>query len=140
MSFDSPSTAKLMNLESSTVQAARDRADEALRGKLDRWKRGIIAENGLLLGKLAVASKTDKCLPARAYLDTLDGRITWAKKKDYETHMAQCWFCVDHFSRIREADYALRTLKPLPEEEAQKLRTLLNLPAEKKSFFKKMFS
>lgn len=140
MSFDSPATAKLMNLESTTVQAARDRADEALRGKLDRWSKGIIADNGLLLGKLAVAAKTDKCLPPKAYLDTLDGRITWARKKDYETHMVQCWFCVDHCCRIREADFALRTIKPLPEEDAATFRGLLNLPAEKKGgLLKRMF-
>lgn len=139
MGFDSASTAKLMNLEPTTVQAARDRADEAIRGKLDRWRRGIVAENGLVLGRLAVAAKTDKCLAGKAFLETLDGRITWARKKDYETHMAQCWFCVDHFCRIREADFALRTLKPLAGEEEQRLRDVLGLPAEKKGLLKRMF-
>jgi len=139
MSFDAAATAKLMNLEPATVQAARDRADEALRSKLDRWSRGIIAENGLLLGKLAVAAKTDKCLPAKAYLDTLDGRITWARKKDYESHMTQCWFCVDHCCRIRESDFALRTIKPLSEQDAEPFRTLLKLPAEKKGLLQRMF-
>ena len=139
MSFDSAATAKLMNLEASTVQASRDRADEALRSKLDRWRRGLIVENGLPLGKLAVDSKTEKCLSAKAYIDMVDGRITWSKKKDYETHMMQCWFCVDHCCRIREADFALRTVKPLSPEDAEPFRVQLKLPAEKKGILQRMF-
>lgn len=143
MGYSNEVTAEMMNLDVTSSEAARARADEALRNVLDRWKRGLVAENGLTLGRLATATQGERCLPAKAYLDTLDGRITWHHKKDYEFHMMQCWHCVDHFCRIREADFAINKSKPLTEAEAapflQKLGVTLP-KKEKKSLLARMFA
>lgn len=140
MAYTAEQTAALMNLEASTVENARNRAEELLRSRMDHWKRGLIADTGRILGRLAAAARTEECLPARAFLDTLDGRITWIRKKDCEFHMMSCWHCIDHFCRIREADHALRVARPLGEDEAMPYRLALGLPEEKQPFWKKMFA
>ncbi|MCC6362810.1 MAG: hypothetical protein IT165_04760 [Bryobacterales bacterium] len=138
MAYNAEATALLMNLEVSTVQKARDRAEEALRGALDRWRRGLMGDNGLALGRLALAGRTADCLSSKAYLEIIDGRITWARKKDYDFHVVRCWHCVDFFCRIRESDFALRQTRPLTAEEARPLCELLGLPAEKKSLWQRV--
>ncbi|MBL8220394.1 MAG: hypothetical protein JNL62_14270 [Bryobacterales bacterium] len=143
MGYSNEVTAEMMNLDVSSSESARTRADEALRHVLDRWKRGLVAENGLTLGRLATAMHGERCLPSKAYLDTLDGRITWQRKKDYEFHMQQCWFCVDHFCRIREADFALNKSKPLTDDEAAPFLKHLGVPIpkkEKKGLLARMFA
>lgn len=143
MGYNTAVTAEMMNLDASSIDAARQRANEALRGVLDRWKLGLIAENGLLLGRLATAAKGEHCLDAKAFLDTLDGRITWSSKRDYEHHLTECWHCIDHFCRIREADFVLNKSKPLDDEQAAPFRTLLGLPEVKrvkKNLIARMFA
>lgn len=140
MGQSAESTAKMLNLEAGTIQSARDRADELLRGKMDRWHKGLIAQNGFALGRLAASGAAEDCLPPKAFLDSIDGRITWKQVKDYEFHLIRCWHCVDHFCRIREADYGLRLARPLAEQEAVPLYSVLQLPEEKKSMWQKMFA
>ncbi|MBL8179668.1 MAG: hypothetical protein JNK48_33625 [Bryobacterales bacterium] len=143
MGYSNQITAEMMNLDVTSSESARARAEEALRGVLDQWKRGLIAENGLNLGRLATASHGERCLPAKAFLDTLDGRITWQRKKDYEFHLMQCWFCIDHFCRIREADFAINKSTPLTEDEAAPLLRQLSIPIpkkEKKGLLARMFA
>lgn len=141
MTYGYDATAKMMNLEPSSIQRVRERADELLRQNMDQWKPGLVASNGIVLGREAAAAGTNDCLPAKAYLDTIDGRITWSRKQDYEFHVAKCWHCVDHFARIREADFSLRVTKPLAAEEAAPWFALLSVPAEKKkTIWRKMFA
>ena len=140
MGYSVESTAGLLNLESSTVEKLRNRAEDLLRAQMDRWKRGLFLQNGRLLGRLEAGTKSGDCLLPSAFVDVIDGRITWGRKKDYETHVVRCWYCVDHFSRIRESDYITKMLKPLTEDEAKPYHQLLGLPEEKKSFFSKLFA
>lgn len=132
MAYPPDLAAKMLNLEPSTIEKARARANELLRANMDQWKLGLMRENGLALASLASAAAGQDCLPVKAYLDTIDGRITWDRKQDCELHVARCWHCVDAFSRIREADYALRVTKPLTEEEAAPLFGALSVAAEQK--------
>lgn len=138
MAYSLEETALMMNLEASTIGKARERAEEALRGKLDSWKRGLLTTNGHGLCNLARAARGEKCLLSKAYIDMLDGRITWAQKRDYEFHMVRCWHCVDVCCRIRESDHVVKVSKPLTPEEAAPFRAQLGLPEvkPKKGFFK----
>lgn len=140
MGWSHADSARMINIEASTVEAARTRADELLRQNLDRWQKGLIGRNGLGLGRLAVAAKGERCMEPRMFLDAIDGRITWSRKKDLEFHLLSCWHCVDHFCRIREADFALRETKPLTDAESEPLRKLLDVvaPTRKKSLLAKM--
>lgn len=141
MAYPADLAAKMMNLEPSTIARLRERAGELLRGQMDRWKQGMVGDNGLALGRMAAGAGTTGCLPAKAFLDTIDGRITWDRKQDCESHVATCWHCVDYFSRIREADYALRVTKPLTAAEAAPLFALLSVAVEeKKPLWKKVFT
>lgn len=132
MGYSNEVTAEMMNLDVTSAEAARAKADEALRSVLDRWKRGLVAENGLSLGRMATAARGDRCLPPKAFLDTLDGRITWQRKKDYEFHLQQCWFCIDHFCRIREADFLINKSKPITDDEAAPILANLGITPPKK--------
>lgn len=138
MGYSHEDTARMINIETLTVKTLRERADDLLRQKMDRWTRGLVAQNGHVLGRLAGASKGKDCLPPSAFLDTIDGRITWKSKREYENHLTRCWYCVDHFSRIREADFALRENKPLSEEEGLPYRKLLGVPEVKRTFWEKV--
>jgi hypothetical protein len=140
MNYSDETAALLMNLEPSTIRKSRDRADELLREKLDRWSKGLIRNHGLALGRLVAGLRGTSCLPAGAFLDTIDGRITWSRRKDYESHLTACWHCVDHFCRIREADHTLRHAAPLRSEAAGPYLRILGLPEPKKTFWKKIFS
>jgi hypothetical protein len=134
MGWSHEDSARMINIEATTIDAARARAGDLLRQNLDRWHKGLIAANGLGLGRLAAAARTERCLEPRSFLDAIDGRITWSRKKDLEFHLLRCWHCVDHFCRIREADFALRENKPLTEAESQPFRKLLDvvLPPRRK--------
>lgn len=140
MGWGHEDAARMINIEASTVEAARSRADELLRQNLDRWQKGLVGRNGLRLGGLVQGIKGERCMEPRMFLDAIDGRITWSRKKDLEFHLVSCWYCVDHFCCIREADFALRETKPLTEQEAAPFRTLLSVPAEgkKKGLLAKM--
>ncbi|MBL8229857.1 MAG: hypothetical protein JNL98_15320 [Bryobacterales bacterium] len=128
MDWDAEASARMINIEASTVSAARSRAGELLRQNLDHWTQGLVGRNGLELGRLAVAAKGERCMDARMFLDAIDGRITWSRKHDLDFHVAACWHCVDHFCRIREADFAIRETKALTDDEAEPLREMLNVP------------
>ncbi len=140
MGYSPEVTAKMLNLDTSSVVKARERAEEALRGNMDRWRRGLLPENGLALSRMAESARGERCLTARAYLDTIDGRITWGQKKDYELHLKECWHCVDAFCRIREVDFALHGVKPLAEAEARPFWKLLGVPEPKKGLLKALFA
>lgn len=139
MAYDTAKTAIVMNVEPNTVEGARNRADETLRGNMDNWSRGLLRKHGWALGNLARGAKTDACLPHLAFLEMIDGRITWHRKKDIEFHLMKCWYCVDHFCRIREADFALHAVSPLGDGEVARFRKLLNLPEEKKPLLARLF-
>jgi hypothetical protein len=139
MGYDTQKTATVINVEQATVEGARTRAEEMLRGAMDNWTRGLLRTHGWALGHAARGTKTEACFPHLAFLDVIDGRITWSRKKDIEFHLMKCWYCVDHFCRIREADYALHAVKPLPPEDVQRYRKLLKLPEEKKPLLARLF-
>jgi len=69
-----------------TVAKIRDRTEELIRGKVDAWRRNLLAENGRALGLEAVAAKTGECLRDKAFLDVLDGRETWRGREEMERH------------------------------------------------------
>src|SRR5262249_18552867 len=138
--YDNPTTAKMMNVDAETVESGRNRAEEALRTKMDRWRRGMIRENGRALTQLAEAAATPECLPSSAFIDAIDGRITWMSKKDYEFHMMKCWRCVDHFCRIREADDVVRREKPLEAAQAAPLLERFGIPQEKKPLWRRLLA
>jgi hypothetical protein len=140
MQYDAPATAPLLNMEAGTVEKVRERASEALRAQMDRWQRGLIRNNAARLAPQAAAAHSDQCVPAKTYLDILDGRITWSRKQDAEAHLVQCWHCVDHFCRIREADSILNTVKPLSSGECEPFLKLLDIPVAKPPVWKRLFA
>lgn len=141
MRYDAAEAARILRMESTTVEAVRERAIEAVRRHVDHWSRDILETNGAALGRDAAAGKTDSCLPARAFLDLLDGKMTWRRRQDMEFHLNTCWHCVDHLCRLREVDELLRFNQPLTAEEAVPFLELLGVPAEaKKPLWKRMIS
>src|SRR5262249_21047972 len=122
----------MLRVSAATVEKIRARAAELIRGKVDAWRRTLLAENGLALSRAAGTAGTPDCLPAKAFLDILDGRTTWSGREQMERHVTACWHCIDHYCRMLEVVEVMRGLKPLNDEEAAGFRRLLNLPEEKK--------
>lgn len=132
MRYTPEQTGVLLRMEPRTVEKIRDKAAERLRGHLDQWRRSLLAESGAPLGRAAAAAHTPDCLPAKAFLDVLDGRSTWQRREQLERHVTACWHCIDHFCRLTEVVELLRGLQPLSESEAEPLRTALGVANPKK--------
>ncbi len=137
MRYDSAVTGAMLRMAPGTVEKIRERAAELLRGKVDSWRRTLLAENGRALGREAAAISTKDCMQAKFFLDVLDGRTNWRGRETMEQHLRGCWRCVDHFSRMAEVVELIRGVQPLTDAEAEPFRKLLGLgPQKKKAFWK----
>ena len=63
--------------------------------------------------------------------DILDGRIPWRDKTNIENHLAQCRYCLDRETALKEAIFYLRGLAPLPEAVTEGLLKALKLQNHK---------
>jgi hypothetical protein len=132
MRYSAEQAGVLLRMGPHTVQKIRDKAAERLRGQMDHWSRTLMPEAGSRLGRDAAAAQTPGCLPAKAFLDVLDGRATWRGREELERHVTACWHCIDHFCRLAEVVELLRGLAPLSEAEAEPLRTALGIARPRK--------
>jgi hypothetical protein len=139
MRYTPEQSAAMLRVSAATVEKIRARAADLIRGKVDTWRRTLLVENGLALGRAAAAVTTDDCLPVKAFLDILDGRTTWLGREQMERHVTACWHCIDHFCRMLEVVDVMRGIQPLTEAEAAPWRKLLSLPEPKRSGWKKLF-
>jgi hypothetical protein len=108
MHYSPADAARMLRMDEQTVQKVRDKAADLLRAAMDRWSRTLLEENGDRLGRAATAQSTPECISAKALLDMIDGRSTWARREEAERHIACCWHCVDHFCRLHEVCDILR--------------------------------
>jgi hypothetical protein len=69
-----------------TIEQIRGKAADRLRARMDNLRAVLLPENVRRLGQAAVAA-TPQCLPAKAFLDLLDGRTTWKGREDLERHV-----------------------------------------------------
>ncbi len=137
MRYDSAETGAMMRMAPKTVEKIRDRAAELLRGKVDAWNRSLLASNGRLVGEAAAAGAGKDCLPAKVFLDILDGRTTWRGRETMEQHVLRCWHCIDRFCRMVEVVELIRGVQPLTEEEAAPFRRLLGVELPRQSLWKR---
>ena len=117
----------LLRMDPRTVEKIRGQASDRLRSQMDHWSRSLLADHGRPLGQAAAKAQTPDCVPAKAFLDVLDGRTAWFGREALERHATGCWHCIDHFCRLAEVLELLRGVKPLPEAEAEPLRRLLRV-------------
>ena len=117
MRFAPQPTADALRMAAATVEKIRARADELIRGKVDSWQRELLAANGRALGLEASQGATKDCLPAKTFLEVLDGRSTWRGREEMEQHVGKCWHCIDHFCRMAEVIEILRGMQPLSEAD-----------------------
>jgi hypothetical protein len=139
MSYGAAETGAMLRMAPATVQKIRSRASELLRQKVDSWSRGMLAANGLLLGRAAAAARTKECVTAKAFMDVLDGRATWRGREEMEQHATVCLHCVDHFCRLAEVLELLRGLQPLAEAETEPFCKLLGIEDAKRPGWKRWF-
>jgi hypothetical protein len=128
----------MLRMAPQTVAKIRDRAAELIRGKVDAWNRGLLADNGASLGRAAAAGAGKDCLSQKTFLDILDGRMTWRGREELERHVNGCWHCIDHFCRMVEIVELLRGVQPLTEQESEPFRALLGIPPRKSSAWKRL--
>lgn len=128
----------MLRVSPETVEKVRDRAAELIRGKVDSWRRTLLAENGPALGREAAPLITPDCLPTKAFLDVVDGRTTWRNREMMERHLQTCWHCVDHFCRMLEVVHLLRGSQPLTEAESEPFYTLFAVAPAKRAGWKRL--
>ncbi len=139
MRYSPAETAAMLRSAPATIEKIRDKAGERLRAETNHWSAALLPDNGRQLSLAAEASGTQGCLPAKAFLDMLDGRTTWKGREDLERHAHGCWRCIDHFCRLVETVELLRGVQPLPDTEAKPLCELLGIPAAKQPGWKRLF-
>jgi hypothetical protein len=137
MHYTPAQTGPMLRVSPQTVEKVRDRAAELIRGKVDAWRRTLLAENGPALGREAAAETGEDCLPTKAFLDVVDGRTTWRGREMMERHLGTCWHCVDHFCRMLEVVHLLRDGEPISDAEAEPFRLMLGVSAPKRTGWKR---
>jgi hypothetical protein len=138
MHYSPAETGPMLRMAPKTVEKIRDRAAELIRGKVDSWKRTILADNGASLGRAAAGGGGKDCLSAKTFLDILDGRMTWRGREELERHVGSCWHCIDHFCRMVEIVEVLRGVQPLTEQAAEPFRALLGIQPQKRPAWKRL--
>jgi hypothetical protein len=139
MRYAPEETGTLLRMDPRTVEKIRGQAAERIRGQVDTWSRSVLLDSGRTLGRAAAASQRPECLPAKTFLDVLDGRATWRGREQMERHVTACWHCVDHFCRLVEVLELVRGIEPLPEREARRFEKLLQVEAAKPAGWKRLF-
>jgi hypothetical protein len=140
MHYDAAAAAEMMRISPATAGKVRDRAAELLRGTADAWRRTLLAENGLALGREAAAAGGKDCASPKVLLDILDGRTTWQGREVMESHVTACWHCVDHYARMMEVIWLLRANRPLGDAEAVPYFRALGVAPERPSAWKRLFA
>ena len=138
MHYNPEETGPMLRMAPKTVEKIRDRAAELIRGKVDSWRRTLLADNGASLGRAAAAGAGKECLSPKTFLDILDGRMTWSGREQLERHLNGCWHCIDHFCRMVEIVELLRGIRPLTEQEAEPFRILLGIQPQKRPAWKRL--
>ena len=128
----------MLRVSLETVEKVRARAAELIRGKVDAWRRTLLADNGPALGRQAAAASGADCLPAKAFLDVIDGRTAWRGREMMDQHLKGCLHCVDHFCRLLEVVDLLRGSQALTPAEAEPFRQIFGLAAPKPSGWKRL--
>jgi hypothetical protein len=140
MNYSGQDVGAMMFVDPATVARAREKGGELLRGHLDAWGMGVVASNAVTLRHDVRKLRTEECLDPRIFCDAIDGRLTWETKTGMEYHLAGCWYCIDHFCRIRDADWTLsRTTGTLmAEEDVSGLLKTLGFERPKKTLWRKV--
>jgi hypothetical protein len=139
MHYAPAATGPQLRVSAETVDKVRARAADLIRGKVDSWRRTLLADNGAALGKEAQAARTADCLPAKAFLDVIEGRSVWRDREAMDRHLRTCWHCVDHFCRLVEVNEWLRGNQPLTAAEAEPFFQLLGITPPKAAGWKRLF-
>jgi hypothetical protein len=139
MGYSPGEAAAMLHSTPATIEKIRAKAGERLRANADRWRASILTENGRRLGLAAAAAGTEQCLPAKAFLELLDGRTTWRGREELERHVNGCWHCIDRFCRLMETIELLRGVQPLTETEAQPFSKLLGIVSAKPPLWQRLF-
>ena len=138
MHYSPAQAGPMLRVSAETVEKVRDRAAELIRGKVDSWRRTLLAENGPALGREAAAGTGQDCFPTKAFLDVVDGRTTWRDREMMDRHLRTCWHCVDHFCRMLEVVHLLRGSQALSDAESEPFRTLLGVAAPRRTGWKRL--
>jgi hypothetical protein len=138
MRYPPGETGPLLRISAQTVEKVRERAADLIRGKVDAWRRSLLVENGLALGTEALAARGKECLPAKAFLDAIEGRTVWRDRDAMDQHLRGCWHCVDHYCRLIEVNEWLRGNQPLSAEEAAHYLQLLGIAVPKTGGWKRL--
>jgi len=137
MRYETPQAGAMLRAAPETVAKMRLRAADLVRGSVDAWSASLLADNGFALGRDAATSAGADCLPAKTFLDVLDGRATWRGREGLESHTAACWHCIDHFCRLMEVILVLRDNRPLTASDAGHYLAALGIEAPRRPLWRR---
>jgi len=66
------------------------------------------------------------CPEIKAFCKVMDGRMPWQEKRNVEQHIAECRHCLDLETSLKDTNFHLRILPPLPEDKVQSLLSLIS--------------
>jgi len=137
MCYANEDAARMLRMSPQTAEKIRTRGPDLLRANLDHWSAGLLASNGLALGRAATALAAKDCLPAKTFFDVIDGRATWRGREDMERHVRTCWHCLDHYCRLLEVVDLLRGAAPLNAADIERYQRLLGIEVRKRRFWQR---
>jgi hypothetical protein len=130
MRYTAAQAGPLLRMAPETIEKVRSRAEDELRTRLHSWRRGMLLESGIALGRQVAKTGTKECPVSKIFLDVLDGRTTWRIREELELHAGRCLYCVDHFCRLIEVMELLKRNQPLAQEDLEPFRKLLGIQAK----------
>jgi len=140
MDYEAAAAAAMLRASEETVTKTRDKAAELLRSQLDSWTRTILRDCGPALGDAVRAVPPEEPVAFRDYIEIIDGRLTWLNRVPVERSLAASWFEIDHLCRVREADEAIHSCKPLVSAEAEPYLAIFGIQPEKPSLWKRLLA
>jgi DNA-binding CsgD family transcriptional regulator len=133
-------TAAMMRLSPDTAAKLRNRSGELLRSALDDWSASMLRQSGRQLGAALEGQLPAEPLHFRDFTDVIDGRITWQRRLAFERALDASWHEVHKACRVREADAALGSVKPLGEAASAPYLEALGVERPKQPLWKSLLA
>lgn len=124
----------LMNADA-TAHKVEQIARERLASLLPDASPDALVISARALMEQAEQRRTDACLPLKTFNNIVNGQVTWRERDAAEKHIADCFYCLDHFSTFQEIVRMLKDRQPASEAEIERIAAQLDLPKKTKAGF-----
>ncbi len=133
---------KIMRVPISLARKGRGELIPRLTSYVGETDLSTLGLDQTLLGEIE-NRKGPNCVAVKAFSKVMDGQMPWREKQVIEQHIAECLYCLDRATSLKETIFHLRNLPPLEEELVKKFMGQIifahEAAAAQSSFLTKMF-